>query len=300
MPSRAAAGLARYGIHVSASALLWFIYSNADFAVLGALLGPVFLGYYALAYQLISLPVQKISGIANQVMFPVYCKLQDDPARLRDWFLRLTVLQDFVALPILTGMALVAEDGLPILLGEQWRPAVLPTQLLCPVGALMMVSTALPPLLNAAGRPDINLRYTALCALLFPVSFLAAGWWGEQENGSEGGLVGVCAAWLCLYPLVVTGLIFLTRRLTGVTPLALLRSHVPVLIGLCVMAITVLSVQWWTAESPVGVRLALAIGAGVASYSLWMLATARGTILADLRAVWRELRGNRPKENAVV
>jgi len=150
------------------------------------------------------------------------------------------------------------------------------------------------------GRPDINLRYAALCAVLFPVGFLGAGWWGSQGNGGTGGLVGVCLVWLCLYPLVVTGLIFLTRKSTGVTPLDLLRSHLPVLAGLTVMAVSVRVVQWLAFDTPDAVRLASAVVAGVATYSLWMLATARGTILADLGAVWRELRGNKLEGTAIV
>jgi teichuronic acid exporter len=296
MPSRAAANLVRYGVHVSGSSLLWFTYSNADFAVLGALLGPLFMGYYALAFQLISLPVQKIVATANQIMFPVYCKLHGDRARLRDWFLRLTVLQDFVALPILAGMALVAEDGLPVLLGNQWRPAVLPLQLLCPVGGLMMMSAALPPLLNAIGRPDVTFRYSAICAAVFPVSFLGAGWWGAHAHGEGGGLVGVCLAWLCLYPLLVTGLFFLTRSLTGISPIDMLRSHLPILAGLTIMTVSVLAVQRLACEMSATVRLSGAIAVGVVSYGVWILATARGTILADYGAVWRELRRKNPEQ----
>jgi hypothetical protein len=173
----------------------------------------------------------------------------------------------------------------------------LPLQLLCPIGALMMVGSAVPPLLNAIGRPDINLRYSAVCALLFPISFFGAAWWGDQQLGSEGGLIGVCLAWLCLDPLLVTGLIFLTRSLTGVSPGDVLRSHVPILLGLTVMAASVLAVQALTSEAPAGARLAGSIGMGVASYTLWMLATSRNTILADFGTVWRELRGKHARQS---
>src|SRR5262249_3525686 len=155
-----------------------------------ALLGPIFLGYYSLAFQLISLPVQKLTATANQVMFPVYCRLQGDRVRLRDWFLRLTALQACVGLPVLAGMALVAPDGLPLVLGDQWGQAVLPLQLLCPVGFVMMVGSAMGPFLNALGRPDLNVRYTAACTIVLPVTFLGAGWWGIALGGGEGGLVG--------------------------------------------------------------------------------------------------------------
>jgi O-antigen/teichoic acid export membrane protein len=296
IPSRAALQLMRFGVHIAGSSLLWFIYTNADFAVLGALLGPVLLGYYSLALQIISLPVQKIAATANQVMFAVYCKVRDDRAQLRDWLCRLMALQDFFAFPVLAGIALVAEDGLPLLLGIKWQPAVLPLQLLCPVGACMMVGSGLPPLLNAIGRPDINLRFSALCAGLLPLSFVGAAWWGSHKYGGEGALVGVCLVWLVLHPLLVTGLIYVTRHLTGVSPSDLLRSHLPILAGLSVMTFCVLSVQRLASQSPASVRLTGAIGVGVASYTFWMLATARNTILADLAVVWRELRHNKPNQ----
>jgi teichuronic acid exporter len=293
VPSRAAVGLLRFGVHVSAGSLLWFAYSNADYAVVAALLGPVALGYYALAFQLISLPVHKLTTAANQVMYSVYCRLQDDRARLRDWYLRLLVLQSFLALPALAGMALVAADGLPLFLGERWRPAVLPFQLLCPVGALMLIGAAVPPLLNALGRPDINVRSTAVCAALFPAGFGAAAWWFGQGGDAEAGLVGVCLVWLALYPLTVGGLLYLTRHLTGVTPLAVLSSHRPVLVGVGVMASCVLSVQQALAAAPAAARLSAAIAVGATSYSAWMVWTARSTILVDFVTIWRELRGRR-------
>ena len=111
-----------------------------------------------------------------------------------------------------------------------------------------------------------------------------------QENGNEGGMVGVCLAWLCLYPTLVIGRIFLTRHLTGVEPIDLLRTHLSILAGLTVMTVSVLAVRWLAADAPVSGRLAGAIAAGVVSYSVWMLATARNTILADIGVVWRELR----------
>src|SRR5262249_909109 len=125
-PGRAALGLLRYGIHVTLASLFWFVYQNADYAVPAAWLGPVALGYYALAFQLIPLPVQKLTAHVNHVMFTVFCKIQNDPGRVRDWFLRLTALTSFLATPALCGLALVAEDALPLVLGERWRPAVLP------------------------------------------------------------------------------------------------------------------------------------------------------------------------------
>jgi O-antigen/teichoic acid export membrane protein len=279
-------GLLRFGMHASGASLLWFVYSNSDFTVVGKLLGATALGYYALSFQLISLPVQKLTANVNQAVYPVFCRLQHDRARLRDWFLRLTVLLGFFGMPVLAGMALVADDAFTVILGERWLPAVRSFQLLSVVGVLMVYSHAFPPLFNALGRPDINLRYTAVCTLLFPAAFLL--------GGRLAGLEGVCLAWLFLYPVLVTVLVALTRALTGVGVLDLLRAQVPIVGAVLFMAGCVLAVHGAMNEFKAGPRLVVSIVVGAAAYAGVLLLLARRTVLADLLLLVRQLRGKSP------
>jgi PST family polysaccharide transporter len=189
-----------------------------------------------------------------------------------------------VATPGLGGLALVADDALPLVLGERWRPAVLPFQLLCPVGVLMIVNAALQQTFGALGRPDVTMKFNGACALVLPAGFFL--------GGSMVGLVGICAAWLVLYPFLLVVLLRWTRDIAGITVTAILRSQCPVLLGTAFMAGCVLLARLALgAEGPAGVRVLVAVGAGVASYAAWMLLTARRTVLADLRLVWGELRG---------
>jgi PST family polysaccharide transporter len=274
-PARQARGLLRYGLHVSGATLLWFAYDNSDFAALSTFGGMKVLGYYAVAFQLMKLPVQKVSTQINQVMFAVFCKLQGDRARIRDWFLRLTVLQTFVIVPALAGMALVAGDAIPLFFHARWSAAV---------GAIMVVTSALHQMLAAVGRPDVTLKYNLVCALVFPASFFTAAW--------MFGTVGVCLTWLVLTPLLVVGLLRLTRGVTGIGVMDVLRSQAPVLAGVGFMVCCVLVVQWAIRDDPrPAARLCAAVATGVASYAAWMLLTARGTVLADVRGLWLELRG---------
>jgi O-antigen/teichoic acid export membrane protein len=279
-PSIGAGSLLSFGLHVSGASLLWFIYSNADYAIIGKLAGPVALGYYALAFQLISLPVQKLTANVNQVAYPVFCRLQHDRGRLRDWYLRLTVLLSFVGAPALAGMALVAEDGFGLVFGDRWLPAIQPFQLLSLVGIFMVLGASVPPVLNALGRPDINLRYTGTCTLLFPPGFVLAG--------LSHGVVGVCLVWLVFYPVVVAGLVHATRGLTGISLLDVARVQRPVILGLIVMAGVVVVAQWLLAACSTGCRLPTTIAAGVLSYAGFMLVCARHSVLADVRLLLRE------------
>lgn len=283
-PARHAWGLLRYGLNVSGASLLWFLYNNSDFAAVGTFRGLEALGFYAVAFQLMTLPVQKLSSHVNQVMFAVFCKMQDDRTRMRDWFLRLTVLQTFVIAPALAGMALVAADAIPLLFSPRWSEAVVPFQLLCSVGAIMVVSTALHHMLAARGRPDVTLKYNIVCVLVFPAGFFFSAW--------LYGPVGVCLVWLLATPILVVGLLHLTRGVTGIGVVDVLRSQAPVLAGVAFMICCVLAMQWALRDEPRPVtRLAAAIVTGVVSYAGWMLLTARRTVLADLRGLWIELRG---------
>jgi O-antigen/teichoic acid export membrane protein len=283
-PAHQAWELLRYGLHVSGASLLWFVYNNADFAAVNTFGDTVILGYYAVAFQLMTLPMQKLSAHVNHIMFAVFCKLQDDRARVRNWFLRLTVLLTFVIMPVLVGLALVAGDGIPLLLGERWQPAVLAFQLLCPVGVILVVSSALHQTLAALGRPDVTLKYNVACAVLYPSGFFLAAW--------LYGTVGVCVVWLVLTPLLVATLIHATRGVTDIGVRDVLAAQRPVLMGVVFMASCVLVVQWLRQGDPrVAARLTAAIATGVATYTAWMLLTARQTVLADLRSLWLELRG---------
>ena len=253
------------------------------------------LGIYSFAFQLISLPVQKLTANVNQVAFVAFCRLQDDRPRLRSWYLRLTVLLSVIAVPALTGLALIADDAIPLLLGEKWRGAVLWFQLLSPVGALMVVAATVPPLLLALGRPDLNLRYTAACAILYPPTFYVAA--------LLDGVRGVCIAWLVLYPILAGCLIQLTRPITTVSLLDVIAVHRQILVGDAAMIAAVLAVRlvapWDSWESPalaIGARLVFSIVIGAATYTLWIAAFARSTVVADVFALMREIRGRRAPE----
>ena len=100
----------RFGAALCASSVLWYVYASADQAVIALLFDPSALGLYAMAFMIASLPLEKVSTTINQVAFAIYCRLQDDPIRLKDWFLRLLALRALAIFPALAGLALVADD----------------------------------------------------------------------------------------------------------------------------------------------------------------------------------------------
>jgi len=281
-PSADNFALLRYGLIITASSLVWYLFESADYAVISAMLGQVTLGYYALASLIVKAPREKMSVSINHIMFVTFCTLQDNPQRMRSWFIRLFVLQLLIACPALIGLALVADDAVPLILGEKWQSAVLPIQLLAPAGVLLIVSSSFAPFFNAIGRADINLKYDGACAASLIVAFVI---------GSHFfGLVGVCLVWLTLYPLLLAVMIRVTSSLTTITLTDLTRATAPVLLGTVFMGIVVAGIGYFLPEAaPRSLRLAAMIAGGVLSYSIWMLAFAREMILADILVLAGEL-----------
>ena len=271
----------RYGISISLAAVVWLINWNADTAVIAALLGSTALGYYTIAFQLISIPVQKLTATINQVAFPTYCKLRDEPARAQDWIIRLMALLFTVSAPTLIGLALVADDVFPWVLGEAWRPAVLPYQLLSLVGTVMVVASCLPPWFNALGRPEINLKYNLVSSLVLPPAFAIGGY--------LGGLPGVCLAWLLAFPLLFTSLVSLTKSVSGISISRIAIALMPAAIAAVAMSAAVIGAgHSLTVEGDV-LRLGLQVVFGAIVYIGTVAVLGRETLIPSLRAVLTNL-----------
>lgn len=257
-PGRDSASLVRFGSTVAATSLIWFAYSNADKVAVTSILGPVSLGLYAMAFQLVTLPVDKFTSSLNRIAYPVYCRLQSDRALLQQWYLRMAVASFALTAPALIGSALIADDVIVPVLGERWSGIVLPFQILSPVGALMVVSATLPPLLTALGRPDIPLRYVSVCVVVYPIALAGVA---EFE-----GLIGVCAVWLVLYPLQFVGLVWLSREVTGISLSMFLKRLMPFVIALVVMSVVVIAIRLIWADDNVSIRVILSISVGAVTY----------------------------------
>src|SRR6185503_16858167 len=108
-----------FGWNVVVSRLAWYTYSNADFAVVGRVLGTAALGVYNLGWTFANLPVDKISVMVMQVTPPIFARVQDRPAELRRYLRGLTEAISVVAFPVGLGLALVAWDLVDLVLGER-------------------------------------------------------------------------------------------------------------------------------------------------------------------------------------
>lgn len=186
--------LLRFGGHTTLSQLLWVAYVQVDVLIGARLLGKEALGFYSVALHLASLPIQRLSGIVNQIAFPAFARLQDDLARVGAHVLAATRVLSFVAFPVLWGISSIAPEIADVILGPKWQSAALPLQVLGLIMPLRVVAYFVPNAIQGIGRTDILLVNSLWgLAVAPPLLFLGAYHWG---------LPGLSLAWLVASPLL--------------------------------------------------------------------------------------------------
>jgi teichuronic acid exporter len=198
-----------FGGYVTISRILWGFYTQADTFIIGKLLGKDLLGFYSVGMTIATLPMDKVSGIINQVAFPAFSSIQTEPQQVTAHFLKAVRVMSFLAFPILWGMSSIAPELVAVLLGDKWKLAVVPFQLLSLVIPIRMISNLMAPAVMGLGRPDISFYNVLLASLVMPICILVATHWG---------IVGVSVAWILVFPLI-----FL-RNLSQVVTVLRIRS----------------------------------------------------------------------------
>jgi teichuronic acid exporter len=198
-----------FGGFVTTDRGLWYLFSESDKFIGGKVLGNHLLGYYAVASQLASLPIHKISGILNSVAFPAFshAHAHTSAETLQGYLLKATRVLGMAAFPVFFGISCTAEPIIASLLGEKWLPAAPLLQLLGVVMPFRLLSNIFPPLLWGVGHPGTSASNFLIAAVLMPVAFYI---------GTRWGVAGLAYAWLCMYPVVFIITALRTCRVVGV------------------------------------------------------------------------------------
>ncbi len=270
--------------HVLGSRLAWYSYSNADFLIAGRLLGQSALGFYTLAWNLASVPVDKVVAIVLRITPAFFAALRDDLAEVRRYLLALTEGLALLTFPLAFGLVLVADDFVLVALGTKWAGTIAPLRLLALYASIRSLTPLLPQVLNALGESRFALFNNLAAGLLLPAGFLV---------GSRFGTVGIAAAWIAVHPLVLLPLYRRTFRVTGLSPRRYLAALAPAVSGTLLLAAAVLGVRLLLSGAAAGfgpaARLALQVAAGAAAYGLALFLFHRGRLRA-FRGLLRHLR----------
>ncbi len=291
MPHRRAGirPLMRFGGTITVNGLIVYVSSNFEKVLLGRFWGAEAIGIYGRAYQLIRIPTDTLNGAVGEVAFSALSRLQDDPARLRSYFLKGYSLVLALTLPATVGCCVFAGDLIGVLLGPKWREAAPIFRLLTPTILVFAIANPLSWLLSAIGMVGRGVKMSLVIAPLMIASYLLGLPYGPQGVAIAYSTVMV----LWLVPVTawsVHGTVISLREImtTVSRPLASSAVAGTVAFGVCS----------WCSQSH-WVRLILGGTVLIGTYAGMLL------FIMDQRAVYLDLyrrfaRSSRVEEGAVV
>lgn len=219
-----------FGSHVMGSSVLNFIDSNVDYLVVGKMIGASALGYYTLAYNLMTFPLYKISTIVTRVTFPAFSKIQDDNKALQNGYLKAVKSISLITFPMLAGMFIVAPEFIVVIYGSKWTPMILPLQILCLAGALKSIGTTVGSILLSKGRADIQFKWNIFTVIVLTIAVLI---------GVKYGIVGVASMVTISTVLLFFIIQKITNKLIDLSMYNYLKSIYPAFIGSITLIIVV-------------------------------------------------------------
>jgi O-antigen/teichoic acid export membrane protein len=266
----AARGLWSFSSRVMGAELVRYVSENGDKFLVARFLGAPALGFYSLAYRVLLLPVLMLEQ-AGRVILPTFSRLQGERERLARVVLKASESVALLICPAMTLTIVCAPVAVPALLGEAWRPAVVPLQLLAAMTVQYMLSAITGPVVLAVGRADWEFRWSLVVMAGALVAFAV---------GLQWGITGVATSYLVMGLALSPFRFRMMQRVIAVPASRYLRALVPAVASSIALAtawsLAALALRGATGGLPL---VACASVVGLAAY----VVTARSFWPDDLR-----------------
>jgi O-antigen/teichoic acid export membrane protein len=249
---------------------LMILSQNADYVMVGRLLGGGALGYYSMAWDLLRFVPERLHRVVGRVTLPAFSAIQQQRAQLARHYRALIAMVGRMLLPAMALLAIAAPQVVVAIYGAKWLPAALPLRLLTAGLALVGLRLAVGSIYYARGWPalDMALHGFRLIAIIAAVTLLA-----------PFGLAAVCAGMSAVESVVSLVGQWLVCRLTGLGVANLAAAALP---GLSTAALC-------SAAAIVGAALSAWMAAGQWAALVLTLAPAAAVFAWQERAAARFL-----------
>ncbi len=147
-----------YGWKIFAASIIKVLYNDLRNLVIGKYYTAADLAYYNKGQSFPQLVESNVSGTIESVLFPAISKRQTSKDDMLAILRRAIKTTTFILMPLLAGLAAVAEPLTVILLTEKWLPSVPYMQIICFTFMMMPIEIDNLQAIKAMGRSDIALK----------------------------------------------------------------------------------------------------------------------------------------------
>jgi O-antigen/teichoic acid export membrane protein len=248
--------------------------------VAGPVLGASLLGIYGMSSELASLPLSKFMPVINQTMLPAFSKLQEHRESATYYLDKLLGVTSLAFIPMMVGMACVADTLVMTFFGAKWAASILPLVIMSVGMVFRMTTIQLKTVMTSMGRADLQLKSNALqLMLLLPLTIYSIKY----------GVIGLMIAWVTTELFVMFATIQLSKSVLDLSFARLLRCFRPALVSSAIMAASVLGIKSLMGNQDGMLVLSIEIGVGVISFYL----ATRLIFIRELQTAFKAAFGNR-------
>lgn len=210
-----------FGANVTGFSLLNFLHRQFDNVLIGWRWGAVELGFYARAYNLLTLPIGLINGSLSSSAIPILSKCKDDPDRWNAAYLRLATVTAYMGCGLCAALFVVAEPLVNIILGPGWSEVSVIFRVLAVSSIFGTASNSCGWVFISLGRTRQYFYWSLFGCPLYALSFLIGLPWK-----AEGVAIGYAICAFGLTPLYFA----YAMHQTSISMGTLSRWMVPVLV----------------------------------------------------------------------
>mgnify|MGYP003624324272 CR=1 FL=1 len=259
----------RFGSLLTLHSIILYVFLHIDVTIAGRMLSASEVGLFAIGLQFALMPQKKILPLLKQVAFPAFSKIQDQPERIKGYIIKAQKLSLIVTIPIFWGLASVVDLVIPIVIGEKWSGAVIPTMIILFVMPLRFSEELFNPAIKSqqkAGHLLINAIIMLSLLLLSILLFV------------DLGAVGLALAWACGFPLAYIVVLRRNCRLFHINIHSLVKQFLPVMLAGTFMLIVVFALKQFTNEISVFNMFSQIVLGGI-SFSLSLIFIDRSALI---------------------
>lgn len=177
--------LLKFGGTLTLNSIVVYVAYNLEKVLLGRYWGAEALGIYGRSYQLINIPTDNLNSAAGEVAFPALARVQNEPVRLRSYFLKGYSLTLAITIPITIAVALFSNDIIRVVLGPKWHESAIIFRLLAPTILIFAMINPLAWLMFSLGLVKRSLH---VAMVLAPI--VMAGYLVGLPHGPKGVALG--------------------------------------------------------------------------------------------------------------
>jgi len=261
-----------FSFNVFLSKAIQYLADKLDVIIIGRYLGGSALGLYDKAFSLMLFPLQNVSHVIANVMFPSLSLIQSDKARVRDVYLRCTRAISLLTFPMMVGMFCIAESFVLGVLGAHWAELVPVMQIFCLSGIVRSIVTVTGAIYLSQNETGLQLKVTMITKPITIAGILA---------GIPWGVIGIAIG--CSVANLINSIITLSTagRTINLKLPTLLRTLTPTFLCALTMGGVILLLTKLADKEPGLVLLGGQVICGIATYLL-LIATFKIKAFSDV------------------